>query len=57
MDNNLINLYIMVGLQGSGKSSYVEQTMLGATSFGVEDVIVVDSGSKSDNIGGKKIQL
>ena len=37
------------------KSSYVEQTMLGATSFGVEDVIVVDSGSKSDNIGGKKI--
>lgn len=37
------------------RSSYVEQTMLGATSFGVEDVVVVDSGSKSDNIGGKKM--
>ena len=37
------------------RSSYNEQMVLGATSFGVEDVIVVDNSSKSDNIGGKKM--
>ena len=37
------------------RASYNEQMILGATSFGVEDVIVVDNSSKSDNIGGKKM--
>lgn len=37
------------------RASYNEQMVLGATSFGVEDVIVVDNSSKSDNIGGKKM--
>lgn len=37
------------------RSSFKEQMILGATSFGVEDVIVVDNSSKSDNIGGKKM--
>ncbi len=37
------------------RASYVEQTMLGATSFGVEEVIVVDNGSKKDSLGGKKM--
>lgn len=37
------------------RASYQEQMILGATSFGVEDVIVVDNSSKSDNIGGKKM--